>query len=62
MPVMAGGIAGDARTVSVLAPPVPQEFVAETESEQLTKFDGQLTVTALRLAGPTIVPQGVVHV
>ena len=54
---MALGWPGAPVTVSVRAPPVPHELVADTEIVQVVKLAGQFTVTPLRLVGPTNVPQ-----
>jgi len=58
---MAGGVDGTEETTSVLAPPVPHAFTADTESVQVVNAAGQSTDIALRLFGPTIVPQDVLH-
>ena len=60
-PLMAGGVAGTAETASVLAPPVPHAFTADTETVQVVNAAGQSTEIALRLFGPTMVPQEVLH-
>ena len=54
---MTGGMAGAARTVSVLATLDPHELFAVTESTHDEKLAGQSTVTALRLEGPLKEPQ-----
>ena len=62
LPLMAGGVAGTEETTSVLVPPVPHAFTAATESVQVVNAAGQSTEIALRLFGPTMVPQDALHI